>query len=55
MFHGSDFCRLGEILKDYAKEVIKQRPVNIINFSARYFAQFVRNGEGMEQGSCIYI
>mmetsp|Transcript_4866 Transcript_4866/g.9646 ORF Transcript_4866/g.9646 Transcript_4866/m.9646 type:complete len:210 (+) Transcript_4866:182-811(+) len=30
---------LGEILKAYAKEVIRQRPQNIFEFSARYFAQ----------------
>ena len=33
---------LGEILKAYAKEVIRQQPGNIYEFSARYFAQ-VRN------------
>mmetsp|Transcript_10351 Transcript_10351/g.24495 ORF Transcript_10351/g.24495 Transcript_10351/m.24495 type:complete len:210 (-) Transcript_10351:299-928(-) len=30
---------LGEILKAYAKEVIRQQPQNIFEFSARYFAQ----------------
>jgi hypothetical protein len=30
---------LGEILKAYAKEVIRQQPGNIYEFSARYFAQ----------------
>ncbi len=30
---------LGEILKAYAKEVIRQRPADIYEFSARYFAQ----------------
>ncbi|KAJ1492835.1 hypothetical protein T484DRAFT_1770026 [Baffinella frigidus] len=30
---------LGEILKAYSKEVIRQQPVNIYEFSARYFAQ----------------
>jgi hypothetical protein len=32
-------CSLGEILKAYSKEVIRQQPVNIYEFSARYFAQ----------------
>eukprot|EP00277_Geminigera_cryophila_P019573 CAMPEP_0179494480 /NCGR_PEP_ID=MMETSP0799-20121207/68192_1 /TAXON_ID=46947 /ORGANISM="Geminigera cryophila, Strain CCMP2564" /LENGTH=291 /DNA_ID=CAMNT_0021312097 /DNA_START=82 /DNA_END=959 /DNA_ORIENTATION=- len=30
---------LGEILKAYAKEVIRQQPGNLYEFSARYFAQ----------------
>jgi hypothetical protein len=30
---------LGEILKAYSKEVIRQQPINIYEFSARYFAQ----------------
>ena len=30
---------LGEVLKAYAKEVIRQQPENIYEFSARYFAQ----------------
>jgi hypothetical protein len=30
---------LGEILKAYAKEVIRQQPDNLYEFSARYFAQ----------------
>eukprot|EP00277_Geminigera_cryophila_P022155 CAMPEP_0179468342 /NCGR_PEP_ID=MMETSP0799-20121207/49303_1 /TAXON_ID=46947 /ORGANISM="Geminigera cryophila, Strain CCMP2564" /LENGTH=284 /DNA_ID=CAMNT_0021274319 /DNA_START=82 /DNA_END=937 /DNA_ORIENTATION=- len=43
---------LGEILKAYAKEVIRQQPGNLYEFSARYFAQldqqeddFVDNGD----------
>ena len=30
---------LGEVLKAYAKEVIRQNPDDIYEFSARYFAQ----------------
>ena len=30
---------LGEIMKAYSKEVIRQQPINIYEFSARYFAQ----------------
>uniref|UniRef100_A0A7S0QER5 RIIa domain-containing protein n=1 Tax=Cryptomonas curvata TaxID=233186 RepID=A0A7S0QER5_9CRYP len=41
---------LGEILKAYAKEVIRQQPDNVFEFSARYFAQLDQNEEGMEQG-----
>ena len=32
---------LGDILKAYAKEVIRNEPENIFEFSAKYFAQFV--------------
>lgn len=35
---------LGEILKAYAKEVIRQQPGNIYEFSARYFAQVLSRG-----------
>jgi hypothetical protein len=45
---------LGEILKAYAKEVIRQRPEDIYEFSARYFAQLDQQedqylDEGAEQ------
>ena len=40
---------LGEILKAYAKEVIRQQPGNIYEFSARYFAQ-VRRRRWPESG-----
>jgi hypothetical protein len=32
-------CSLGEVLKAYAKEVIRQQPADIFDFSAQYFAQ----------------
>ena len=42
---------LGEILKAYSKEVIRQQPENIFEFSARYFAQLDQNEEEFEAGS----
>jgi len=42
---------LGEILKAYAKEVIRQQPGNIYEFSARYFAQLDQQEEDfIDQG-----
>ena len=38
-------------MKAYAKEVIRQQPDNIFEFSARYFAQLDQNEEGMDQGN----
>jgi hypothetical protein len=35
---------LGDILKAYAKEVIRNEPEDIFEFSAKYFAQFVTSG-----------
>ena len=43
--------RLGEILKAYAKEVIRQQPENIFEFSARYFAQLDQHEEEFEAGT----
>uniref|UniRef100_A0A7S4L9A9 RIIa domain-containing protein n=2 Tax=Guillardia theta TaxID=55529 RepID=A0A7S4L9A9_GUITH len=39
---------LGEILKAYAKEVIRSNPSNIYEFSAKYFAQLDQNAEEEE-------
>ena len=36
---------LGDILKAYAKEVIRNEPEDIFEFSAKYFAQFVTSGQ----------
>ena len=36
---------LGDILKAYAKEVIRNEPEDIFEFSAKYFAQFVTSGK----------
>ena len=44
---------LGEILKAYAKEVIRQQPENIFEFSARYFAQLDQHEEEFEAGTVI--
>eukprot|EP00960_Hanusia_phi_P030668 748780-Hanusia_phi.AAC.3 len=41
---------LGEILKAYAKEVIRSNPSNIYEFSAKYFAQLDQNAEEEEIG-----
>jgi hypothetical protein len=38
------------MLKAYSKEVIRQQPENIIEFSARYFAQLDRHEEVFEAG-----
>ena len=38
---------LGDILKAYAKEVIRNEPEDIFEFSAKYFAQFVTSGESV--------
>jgi hypothetical protein len=47
---------LGEILKAYTKEVMRQTPHNIFEFSAQYFAQLEKNEEEEEKekgASCI--
>ena len=41
---------LGEILKAYAKEVIRQQPENIYEFSARYFAQLDQHEAEYDEG-----
>ncbi len=42
-------------MKAYAKEVIRQQPDNIFEFSARYFAQLDQNEDGMDQGTCFQL
>ncbi len=38
-------------MKGYAKEVIRQQPDNIFDFSARYFAQLEQEEEERDQGT----
>jgi len=45
---------LGEILKAYSKEVIRQQPENIYEFSARYFAQLDQREDEM-QGESVAV
>lgn len=46
-------CSLGEVLKAYSKEVIRQQPVDIFEFSAQYFAQLDQQEEEfMDSNAC---